>query len=127
MTEQTQPAKPSIALGSVVLDTDDPPRLAAFYTAVLGWSVEWAEDDWITMGDGAGARLAFQLAINHKAPTWPSDAVPQQFHLDLKVQDLEAACGYVESMGARRAASIGDHPTFVVFLDPSGHPFCLCA
>jgi predicted enzyme related to lactoylglutathione lyase len=112
---------------TVVLDTDDPPRLAEFYTALLGWQNESTEEDWITIGDGAGTRMDFQLALNHKPPTWPDNAVPQQSHLDLDVDDLDQAASYAESIGARRAAS-GDHaPDFIVFLDPSGHPFCLCS
>jgi len=111
----------------VVLDTDDPPRLAEFYTALLGWQIEETEDDWITIGGDSSTKLAFQLAMNHKPPTWPDNAVPQQFHLDLQVDDLNEAAAYAESIGARRAAN-GDHsPNFIVFLDPSGHPFCLCA
>jgi catechol 2,3-dioxygenase-like lactoylglutathione lyase family enzyme len=114
-------------MASVVLDTDDPPRLAEFYTALLGWQIESTEEDWITIGDGSGTRMDFQLALNHKPPTWPDNAVPQQFHLDLDVDDLDQAASYAESIGARRAAS-GDHaPDFIVFLDPSGHPFCLCS
>ena len=120
-------SRPSISLGDVVLDTDDPPRLAEFYTTLLGWQVVETEDDWITIADGPGARIAFQLALNHKPPTWPDNAVPQQFHLDLDVDDLDKAAAYAESIGARRAES-GDHsPNFIVFLDPSGHPFCLCS
>ena len=91
-----------------MLDTDDPPRLAEFYTALLGWQIESTEDDWITIGDGSVAQMDFQLALNHKPPTWPDNAVPQQFHLDLHVDDLNEAAAYAESIGARRAAS-GDH------------------
>jgi predicted enzyme related to lactoylglutathione lyase len=120
-------SRPRISMASVVLDTDDPPRLAEFYTALLGWQIESTEEDWITIGDGSGTRMDFQLALNHKPPTWPNNAVPQQFHLDLDVDDLDQAATYAESIGARRAAS-GDHaPDFIVFLDPSGHPFCLCS
>jgi catechol 2,3-dioxygenase-like lactoylglutathione lyase family enzyme len=120
-------SRPSIGVDSVVLDTDDPPRLAEFYTALLGWRIEETEEDWITIGGGSGTKLAFQLAMNHKLPTWPDNAVPQQFHLDLQVDDLDEAAAYAESIGASRAAT-GDHaPNFIVFLDPSGHPFCLCA
>jgi hypothetical protein len=76
---------------------------------------------------GSGGQLDFQLALNHKPPTWPDNSVPQQFHLDLDVDDLDQASAYAESIGARRAAN-GDHsPNFIVFLDPSGHPFCLCS
>jgi catechol 2,3-dioxygenase-like lactoylglutathione lyase family enzyme len=119
--------RPTISVGEVVLDTDDPPRLAEFYTALLGWRIEETEEDWITIGGDSGTKIAFQLAMNHKPPTWPDNAVPQQFHLDLHVDDLDEAVAFAESIGARRAAS-GDHaPDFIVFLDPSGHPFCLCA
>jgi catechol 2,3-dioxygenase-like lactoylglutathione lyase family enzyme len=121
------PSRPSISLDNVVLDTDDPPRLAEFYTTLLGWQVEEREDDWITIGGDSGAKIAFQLALNHKPPTWPDNAVPQQFHLDLQVDDLDAAAAYAESIGARRAASGDKSPDFIVFLDPSGHPFCLCS
>jgi catechol 2,3-dioxygenase-like lactoylglutathione lyase family enzyme len=122
-----QPTRPRISVGNVVLDTDDPPRLAEFYTALLGWQIEETEDDWITIGGDSGTKISFQLAMNHKPPTWPDNAVPQQFHLDLDVDDLGEATAYAESIGARRAAS-GDHsPDFIVFLDPSGHPFCLCS
>jgi catechol 2,3-dioxygenase-like lactoylglutathione lyase family enzyme len=120
-------SRPNISVGDVVLDTDDPPRLAEFYTALLGWRIEETEDDWITIGGDSATKIAFQLAMNHKPPTWPDNAVPQQFHLDLEVDDLDEAAAYAESIGARRAES-GDHsPDFIVFLDPSGHPFCLCS
>jgi predicted enzyme related to lactoylglutathione lyase len=123
----SQPTRPRISVDYVVLDTDDPPRLAEFYTALLGWRIEKIEDDWITIGGDSETKIAFQLAMNHKPPTWPDNSVPQQFHLDLDVDDLDNAAAYAESIGARRAAS-GDHsPDFIVFLDPSGHPFCLCS
>jgi predicted enzyme related to lactoylglutathione lyase len=119
--------RPKISVQSVVLDTDDPRRLAEFYTALLGWKVESIEDEWTTITGGSAGQIDFQLALNHKPPTWPDNEVPQQFHLDLQVDDLDVAAAYAESIGARRATS-GDHsPDFIVFLDPSGHPFCLCA
>ena len=123
----TQLETPSISLQAVVLDTDDPKGLAEFYAALLGWEIEPPEDDWVTIVGGASGQLDFQLALNHKPPTWPDNSVPQQFHLDLHVDDLAEATAYAESLGARRATN-GDHsPNFIVFLDPSGHPFCLCS
>ena len=110
-----------------VLDTPDPPRLAEFYAALLGWQVEQADDDWITIGGGGpGARIAFQLAPDHVAPTWPDPAVPQQLHIDFDVDDLPAAAAFAESLGATRVSPPEVREGFVVFLDPSGHPFCLC-
>jgi predicted enzyme related to lactoylglutathione lyase len=110
----------------VVLDTDDPPRLAEFYTALLGWEVERADDDWITIAGPGDARIAFQLAVNHRPPTWPDNEVPQQFHFDFAVDDLDAAEAYAISIGARPIKGPEQSDGFRVYLDPSGHPFCLC-
>ena len=46
-------------------------------------------------------------------------------HLDVMVEDLDAGEAAVLELGATRH----DHQpgtTFRVFLDPAGHPFCLC-
>ena len=107
----------------MVLDTDDITGLADFYCALLGWRIEDADDSWITIGRGAGARLAFQLAPDYEPPTWPEPGVPQQFHLDFRVDDMAVTAAYAESIGARRVQT---RDTFTVLLDPSGHPFCLC-
>ena len=125
MTETTVD-RPRIGYDMVVLDTDDPPRLAEFYTALLGWEVEQADDDWITIRGGSDGRIAFQLAIDHRPPTWPDNAVPQQYHFDFTVDDLDVAEAYAVSIGARPIEGPDTSDAFRVFLDPSGHPFCLC-
>lgn len=126
MTNPTSPpaSRPAISFDVVVLDTDDPPGLAEFYNALLGWQTERQDEDWITISGSAGARLAFQLAPGHQPPTWPDNRVPQQLHLDLRVADLEAAAAYAESLGARRVTEASDG--FIALVDPSGHPFCVC-
>jgi hypothetical protein len=46
-------------------------------------------------------------------------------HLDVIVDDLDEAEAAVLELGATKA----EHQpgtTFRVFLDPAGHPFCLC-
>jgi catechol 2,3-dioxygenase-like lactoylglutathione lyase family enzyme len=126
VTDARISSRPRIGFDIVVLDTDDPPRLAEFYTALLGWEVEDVDDDWITIRGDGNARIAFQLALNHRRPTWPDNAVPQQFHFDFRVDDLKAAEAYATSIGAVRVDGPVDSDSFIVFLDPSGHPFCLC-
>ena len=127
-TENATGSRPTIDLGQVVLDTDDPPRLATFYAELLGWPVIRQDDDWWVIQGGARQQeIAFQLSLDHRPPSWPDNAVPQQFHLDLDVPDLPAAVAYAESIGARRADNSRSESSFVVLLDPSGHPFCLCA
>ena len=125
MTDTTN-NRPRIGFDMVVLDTDDPPRLAEFYTTLLGWEVERKDDDWVTIRGDSDARIAFQLAPNHRPPTWPDNAVPQQVHFDFAVDDMDAAVAYATSIGARRIEGPMSSEGFVVFLDPSGHPFCLC-
>ena len=46
-------------------------------------------------------------------------------HLDLIVDDLDAAEAAVIDLGATKHP---DQPgtSYRVFLDPAGHPFCLC-
>jgi catechol 2,3-dioxygenase-like lactoylglutathione lyase family enzyme len=118
---------PSIKLGVVVLDTPDPAGSAAFYGKLLGVEVSDADDDWVTL-DGAanGLRLAFQLAPNLIAPTWPDGEIPQQFHLDLHVENLDAVEKHAVSIGARPVEGPDPSPDFRTYLDPAGHPFCLC-
>ncbi|MCB0998198.1 MAG: VOC family protein [Ilumatobacteraceae bacterium] len=110
---------------SFVLDCPDPARLAEFYGALLGWSVS-ADDGWGDVRNDAGDQcISFQRVDDYRAPVWPGQSVPQQMHLDVQVDDLDAGEAAVLALGATRA----EHQpgsTFRVFLDPAGHPFCLC-
>jgi catechol 2,3-dioxygenase-like lactoylglutathione lyase family enzyme len=106
-------------LHHVVLDCPDPQALAAFYSALLGQPVTYRSDDWVVVAPSARASgLAFQLAPDHRPPTWPDPAVPQQVHLDIMVEDVAAAGPRVLAQGA---TSLGGD----VYADPAGHPFCL--
>jgi len=112
-------------VGAFVLDCREPRPVAEFYAAVLGLSINREEDDWVSMTLPNGVDLAFQLAPDHIPPVWPSAEHPQQMHLDLDVTDLDVAEAQVVALGARKH----DHQPgrdFRVYLDPAGHPFCLC-
>ena len=112
-------------LEKTVLDCPDPRALAAFYAEVLGMQVLQDSADWVAIGPRAGdRRLAFQLAERWIPPRWPDPEHPQQLHLDIRVDDIEAAQQSVLALGARLLA--GEQGTgFRVFADPVGHPFCL--
>ncbi len=60
---------------------------------------------------------------DYRAPEWPWQDVPQQSHLDVKVDDLDVGEAAVLAIGAVVTGSGTD--TFRVYLDPGGHPFCL--
>ena len=104
----------------VVLDCPDPAALAAFYSALLGLPVTYDDGDWaVVAADDRSSGLAFQRAPGNPPPTWPDPAVPQQFHLDIMVEDVAAAGPRVLALGAARLDG-GN-----VYADPAGHPFCL--
>jgi catechol-2,3-dioxygenase len=112
-------------LGAVVLDCPDPLALAGFYAGVLGGTVE-GEGDWVDLKVPGGPALAFQAAPGHVPPKWPSPDASQQFHLDVTVEDLDAAEQGVLALGARPLDAEDRTRGFRVYADPAGHPFCLC-
>ncbi len=96
-------------LTGTVLDTPDPKGLALFYQRLLGWPIRADEEEWATLRptDG-GTGLSFQLEPDHVPPVWPPVPGTQQMqlHLDIEVDDLEAASAVAEEAGALR---LGGH------------------
>jgi hypothetical protein len=123
--------KLELKIDVVVLDCPDPVALADFYARLLDWPTPAGEDvgdDWVTLRNpDGGVGLAFQRAADYQAPTWPAPTLPQMFHLDLAVSDLPASRAHALAVGARTLDVSAEHPTFQVYADPAGHPFCLCA
>lgn len=125
-------------LDLVVLDCADPLELAQFYGEILGWELEDESDrDWATLippGGGVSAErpdgrttLAFQRIDDFVPPTWPGGAHPQQFHLDFAVPVIADAEPAVLAAGATvHEHQPSENGGFKVYLDPAGHPFCLC-
>jgi predicted enzyme related to lactoylglutathione lyase len=109
---------------TVVLDCPDPAALAAFYGKLLDWKVE-VSPDWAEIKADYGDSIGFQQVEGYTPPQWPGQEVPQQMHLDVVVDDLDAAEAAVLELGATKH-EYQPGTTFRVFLDPAGHPFCLC-
>jgi predicted enzyme related to lactoylglutathione lyase len=108
----------------IVIDCPDPGALAAFYGALLDWKVD-VRSGWAEIRADYGDCISFQQVESYTPPQWPAQEVPQQMHLDLIVDDLDAAEAAVVELGATK----NEHQpgtSFRVFLDPAGHPFCLC-
>ena len=109
---------------SIVIDCPDPGALARFYGAMLAWKVD-VSSDWAEVRADYGQCISFQQVEAYTPPEWPDQKVPQQMHLDVIVDDLDAGEAAVLDLGATKH----DHQpgtSFRVFLDPAGHPFCLC-
>lgn len=127
-------------LRQVVLDTTAPRALAEFYRQVLGLDYRPGDEppaegpdepDWLNLQTRDGRpMLAFQLVETLTKPTWPSDEVPQQLHLDMAVPslpDLRTQHERILGLGATMLLDRTDHPEepLYVYADPSGHPFCV--
>ena len=115
------------SLSCVAIDCPEPRELAEFYSAITGWPIdeENAEDEWIGLITGKGVNLDFQRVEGYQAPEWPGQERPQQAHLDFVVDDLDVGEAAVLALGARKH-EVQPGTGFRVFLDPVGHPFCLC-
>lgn len=109
----------------LVIDCPDAEQLGRFYAGILDWKVELREG-WADIRADYGQVISFQQVEDFTAPAWPGQAGPQQMHLDLMVEDLDAAEAAILELGARKHEHQPGE-TFRVFLDPAGHPFCLCA
>lgn len=101
--------------------------MAGFYGKLLGWEITWDDADFILMRDpGGGTGLSFQEIPNYRPPVWPERPGGQDkmLHLEIKVDDLDAAVAHALACGGRLAEHQGRDDLRVV-LDPAGHPFCL--
>lgn len=119
--------RPRLTLTATVLDSPDARELAGFYERLLGWPRDEDEPDWVTLrAPGGGAGLAFQTESNHVRPVWPAGPGDPQMmvHLDIQVDDLDAASAHAVAAGAT-LAEFQPQDDVRVHLDPAGHPFCL--
>jgi catechol 2,3-dioxygenase-like lactoylglutathione lyase family enzyme len=111
----------------IVFDAADLAAESAFWAGLLGGTVV-ADHDWHSVLVDGEWRLGIQLAPNHVPPEWPDGMQQQQMHLDLHVDDLQAAHEKAISLGARLLKPADDPDAaevFQVYADPAGHPFCL--
>ena len=114
----------------LTLDVNDPARMIAFWTQVLGYLVEDedrfdADEDRVywSLADpaGHGPRLVIQRVpepVTAKA----------RLHIDVHVPDIEAAASSAVTLGAERIdlepiAEVG--ATWIRLTDPEGNVFCL--
>jgi catechol-2,3-dioxygenase len=123
------------------IDAQDCRGLAEFYRQLLGLHYRDGEEpptdgsrdgaDWLVVLDDDGNRVVtVQEKRDTTAPTWPSEEVPIQMHMDFKVPTADELARHrerAESLGARllydRSQDEGE-PLYVL-ADPAGHPFCL--
>jgi catechol-2,3-dioxygenase len=114
---------PTMELFAATLDAPAASSLARFYGDLMGMEVTYDGPEGALIS-GGGKNVMFQQINDYQPPRWPDPDHPQQAHLDILVDDMDA--------GEARALELGatlldrEPKTFRVFADPAGHPFCLC-
>jgi predicted enzyme related to lactoylglutathione lyase len=111
------------ALDTVSVDANDPATLARFYAAVLDLPVTDESDEHAQLAPFAenGPSLLFLLVPDEKGGK-------NRLHLDLRVEDVQAATVRCEALGAVRVTEgvFAGPFRWQVMLDPEGNEFCLC-
>ena len=113
---------PVMRLFAVTVDAPDTSGLARFYADLTGTEVAYDGPEGALVSAG-GKSVMFQRIGDYNPPRWPDPEHPQQAHLDLAVEDLDAGEARALELGATRLDGGGER--FRVFADPAGHPFCL--
>jgi hypothetical protein len=111
-------------LGSISLDCADPAELAEFWAQVLGGEIAFANETFVAVKTDRMWLTAVKVN-DFNAPTWPEGRVPKQIHLDLAVDDLDAAEAEAVRLGATLATVQPEPDRWRVLIDPAGHPFCV--
>lgn len=107
----------------IMLDCPDATELSTFYAELLGKPVTYQADGVAMIGNDGQHPVLFQEVADYTPPQWPDPAHPQQFHLDVEVDDIEVAEKAAYAIGARRLP--GGGADFRVYADPANKPFCL--
>lgn len=113
-----------IRLGGFGLDCDDPVQLSEFWAALLGGEIIHTSESVAVVKLGDLVLNAYHVE-DHKPPSWPDGPLPKQAHIDIDVDDLPRAAERALYLGAIRAERQPDPDSYLVLLDPAGHPFCL--
>jgi len=107
----------------LVLDVADLDRMAAFWTAALGYQAKGSIEQYKYLAPPAGETgppLILQRVDEPKS-------VKNRLHIDIKGSDVEAEVSRLEQLGAvrvQRYEEVGT--TWVLMADPEGNELCVC-
>ena len=108
------------SIDEVVIDCAQPAVLTAFWAEVLGGEPAGRDEAWWYVLPPGWTQLSFQKVPEPKK-------VKNRLHLDVRVQDIEAATAQAEALGARRVGEVHHDRagSFQVLLDPEGNEWCV--
>ncbi|MFD7504527.1 VOC family protein [Streptomyces sp. NPDC059850] len=110
------------------LDCAEPEELAEFYATLLGAEITPVTSlDRIDIVAPGGTRMSFLRDHGYAPPSWPRPDDSQQAHLELVVDDMDAAERQIVDLGARPldTKDNGGPNDVRLYSDPAGHPFRL--
>jgi len=106
-------------LDCIAIECEQPERLAAFWSELLGWPVLHGGPDPSVEPDDGGVHLVFLEVTEPKRSK-------NRLHLDLRPEDQAVEVARAESLGAIRVSvGQGDDVSWVVLADPEGNEFCI--
>ncbi|MFE9660243.1 VOC family protein [Streptomyces sp. NPDC005955] len=124
-TGTTPTPPPAIRFSVVTFDCPDPAELARFYGDALDLPVAYSTDDFVLLAREGSVGLGLNRLVDYRRPTWPDPSQEKQAHLELGVDDLDAAQARLLALGAVEPAVQPEPDRWRVLLDPAGHPFCI--
>src|SRR5690349_18275600 len=106
----------------IVVDAEDPARLARWWAEALGYQVVHEEPDEVQI-----RRTPDELPGLLFTPVPEAKTVKNRLHLDLRPDDQEAEVERLVNMGARPADIGQGEVSWVVLADPEGNESCVQA
>ncbi|MCX4662421.1 VOC family protein [Streptomyces uncialis] len=108
-----------VQVSELVFDCSDPAGTVRFWAALLGGAPVDRNPSWSYVDVPGWTRLAFQRVPEGKSGK-------NRLHLDLRADDMDAACARAEELGAVRVGGRVSDPqgAFQVLRDVEGNEFC---
>ena len=108
----------------LVLDCDDPQRLAEFWATALDYVNVGSAGAYVALYPrvGNGPKLLLQRVTDAKT-------AKNRMHIDIDAADIEAEAERLTRIGAQRTTETSCHEhgnNWIVMADPEGNEFCIC-
>ena len=107
-----------IGIAALAIDCTDPPRLAHWWSRLLGGAVEMYPQGYATLHTPEGLALDF-------LPVPEPKTGKNRLHLDVRSQEFATAVAQALALGATQADDIYAGGRWQVFRDPEGNEFCI--
>lgn len=109
----------------LVLDCDDPEKLAEFWAPALGYRRVGSAGQYVLLlpAEPGPPKLLLQKVPEAKT-------VKNRMHLDIDAADIDTEAARLEALGARRVSgeAFSEHGSrWHLMLDPEGNEFCVCS